>query len=205
MPAAMTYDQGRKAVAGGAILVDGRGPEEFALGHLKGAVNIGLEGRYAEFAGSVIKPDVDMVLITDPERELEGKNRLARIGFDRVVGYLKDPYAVMFENRGDVQVASRLTANALGERIAGIPGLQLVDVRNPGEAAAGMIGDAVNIPVGQLPDRLGELDPARPTVVYCAGGYRSSVAASVLRQRGFADVSDVLGGYNAWEEATQNA
>ena len=135
--------------------------------------------------------------MTDPERELEGKNRLARIGFDRVVGYLKDPYAVMFENQADVEVASRLTTNALDERIADVPELQLVDVRNPGEVAGGMIANAVNIPVGQLPDRIAELDPRRPTVVYCAGGYRSSVAASLLRQNGFDDVSDVLGGYNA--------
>ncbi len=205
MPAPMNYDEVRTALAAGTILVDGRDPEEFALGHLKAAVNIGLEGRYAEFAGSVVKPEDDIVLITDPERELEGKNRLARIGFDRVIGYLKDPYAVMFEHQGDVEVASRLTAKALDERIADVPELQLVDVRNPGEAAGGMIAHAVNIPVGQLPDRVAELDPRKPTVVYCAGGYRSSVAASLLRQRGFGDVSDVLGGYNAWEEATQNA
>ena len=205
MPKAMSYAEVGGAVKGGAVLVDGRDPEEFAMGHLKGAVNIGLEGRYAEFAGSVVKPEDDIVLMTDPDRELEGKNRLGRIGFDRVIGYLKDPFAVMFENQGDVEVASRLTTNALGERIADVPELQLVDVRNPGEAEAGMIGNAVNIPVGQLPDRLAELDPRRPTVVYCAGGYRSSMAASLLRKHGFADVSDLLGGYNAWDEATQNA
>ena len=205
MPKAMTYDEVREALKVGAVLVDGRDPEEFALGHLKGALNIGLEGRYAEFAGSVVKPTDDIILFTDPERELEGKNRLARIGFDRVVGYLKDPYAVMFENQRDVEAASRLTTNALGERIADVPELQLVDVRNPGEAAAGTINHAVNIPVGQLPDRLGELDPRKPTVVYCAGGYRSSMAASLLRKHGFADVSDLLGGYNAWDEATQSA
>ena len=153
----------------------------------------------------MITPDVDIVLMTDPDRVLEGKNRLARIGFDRVIGYLADPYAEMFTHRDDVQVASRLTTNALGERIADVPELQIVDVRNPGEAAAGMIPGAVNIPVGQLPDRLGELDTHRPTVVYCAGGYRSSVAASLLRRHGFDDVSDVLGGYNAWADATQNA
>jgi hydroxyacylglutathione hydrolase len=205
MPAAMSYDEVRQAMQAGAILVDGRDPEEFALGHLKGAVNIGLEGRYAEFAGSVVKPEDDIILFTDPERVLEGKNRLGRIGFDRVIGYLEDPYAAMFDRRDDVAVASRLTTNALGERIADVPELQLVDVRNPGEAAAGMIAHAVNIPVGQLPDRMVELDPRKPTVVYCAGGYRSSVAASLLRQRGFADVSDLLGGYNAWEATTQNA
>ena len=205
MPPAMTYDAMRAALAAGAVLVDGRTPEEFATGHFAGAINIGLEGRYAEFAGSVITPDVDLVLMTDPDRVLEGKNRLARIGFDKVIGYLADPYAQMFTHRDDVQVASRLTTNALGERIADVPELQIVDVRNPGEAAAGMIPGAVNIPVGQLPGRLGELDTRRPTVVYCAGGYRSSVAASLLRQRGFDDVSDVLGGYNAWDDATQNA
>ena len=205
MPRAMSYDEVRTAVKGGAVLVDGRGPEEFALGHLRGAVNIGLEGRYAEFAGSVVTPEDDIVLMTDPDRELEGKNRLGRIGFDRVIGYLKDPFAVMFENQGDVEVASRLTTAALGERIADVPELQLVDVRNPGEAEAGMIANAVNIPVGQLPGRIAELDPRKPTVVYCAGGYRSSMAASLLRKHGFADVSDLLGGYNAWDEATQNA
>jgi glyoxylase-like metal-dependent hydrolase (beta-lactamase superfamily II)/rhodanese-related sulfurtransferase len=205
MPTPMSYDEVRGSVRNGAVLVDGRGPEEFALGHLKGAVNIGLEGRYAEFAGSVIKPEDDIVLMTDPGRELEGKNRLGRIGFDRVIGYLKDPFAVMFEHRADVEVASRLTVSALGARVADVPELQLVDVRNPGEAEAGMIGDAVNIPVGQLPDRMGELDPRRPTVVYCAGGYRSSMAASLLRKSGFDDVSDLLGGYNAWAEAVQNA
>jgi rhodanese-related sulfurtransferase/glyoxylase-like metal-dependent hydrolase (beta-lactamase superfamily II) len=204
-PKAMSYDEVKAALKAGAVLVDGRDPEEFTLGHLKAAVNIGLEGRYAEFAGSVIKPTDDIILVTDPERELEGKNRLARIGFDRVAGYLKDPYAVMFENQRDVEVASRLTTNALGERIADVPELQVVDVRNPGESAAGMIANAVNIPVGQLPERLGELDPRKPTVVYCAGGYRSSMAASLLRKHGFADVSDLLGGYNAWDEATQNA
>jgi rhodanese-related sulfurtransferase len=68
-----------------------------------------------------------------------------------------------------------------------------------------MVPGAVNIPVGQLPERVGELDPRRPTVVYCAGGYRSSAAASLLHRNGFADVSDVLGGYGAWAESVQNA
>ncbi|QNJ91614.1 MBL fold metallo-hydrolase [Mycolicibacterium fluoranthenivorans] len=204
MPAAMTYGQVRAAIDGGAVLVDGRNPEEFALGHLRDAINIGLEGRYAEFAGSVLKSDVDIVLFTEPGQELEGKNRLARIGFDRVIGYLADPYQAMLDHRDDVQMASRLTAQAFDERAARMADLQIVDVRNPGEVEAGAIPHAIPIPVGQLPARLGELDAAKPTVVYCAGGYRSSVAASLLRQNGFADVSDILGGYGAWDEAHQN-
>ncbi|ANW64751.1 sulfurtransferase [Mycobacterium sp. djl-10] len=204
MPAAMTYQQVRDAMAGGAILVDGRGPEEFATGHLRGAINIGLEGRYAEFAGSVVPTDVDIVLFTEPGQELEAKTRLARIGFDRVIGYLDSPFEVMFAHQDDVQMASRLTARAFDQRATELADLQVVDVRNPGEVAAGTIPNAIAIPVGQLPARVGELDPARPTVVYCAGGYRSSVAASLLRRNGFTDVSDILGGFGAWEESHQN-
>lgn len=187
------------------MLIDGRSPEDFALGHLRNAINIGLAGRYAEFAGSVVKPDADIVLVTDPGEEREGKNRLARIGFDRVLGYLDNPERAMFEHQADVTVASRLTATAFDERAATVADLQIVDVRNPGETEAGMIPGAVNIPVGQLADRTGELDRTRPTVVYCAGGYRSSVAASLLRQRGFTDVSDILGGYGAWADSTHAA
>ncbi|MDW3213210.1 MAG: rhodanese-like domain-containing protein [Ilumatobacteraceae bacterium] len=196
-PEPMSYDEMLAALDAGAVLIDGRNPEEFAAGHLRQAVNVGLEGRYAEFAGSVISPDVDIVLVTEPGQELEGKNRLARIGFDRVIGALEQPYKVMFKHRDDVQIASRLTASAFVAARAAMPELQVVDVRNPGELEQGMVPGAVPIPVGQLPDRVGELDPAKPTIVYCAGGYRSSVAASVLRSRGFADVSDILGGYGA--------
>lgn len=205
MPTAMTYDEVLAAIDAGAMLIDGRNPEEFAQGHLRAAVNVGLEGRYAEFAGSVVPHDVDIVLVTDSGQELEGKNRLARIGFDRVIGYLDQPYKVMFQHRDDAQVGSRLTATAFNVRLDEMSDLQIVDVRNPGEVADGMVPGAISIPVGQLPGRVEELDVTRPTVVYCAGGYRSSVAASVLRQRGFVDVSDILGGYGAWIDTVQSA
>ena len=111
----------------------------------------------------------------------------------------------MFVHRDEVQVGSRLTAEGFDERHRDVADLQLVDVRNPGEVADGSITGAIPIPVGQLPMRVSELDPDRPTVVYCAGGYRSSVAASVLRRCGFADVSDLIGGYNAYAETTRSA
>ena len=187
-------------VAGGAMIVDGRDPESFAHGHLTGSINVGLEGRYAEFAGSVVPSDVDIVLIAADGFELEAENRLARIGFDRVVGFLEHPLAVMADNPERVDQASRLTAPEFAERRNTIEGLQVVDVRNPGEVAEGSIDGSIEIPVGQFPARVSELDPEAPTVVFCAGGYRSSVAASVLREAGFRDVSDVLGGYGAWAE-----
>ena len=200
LPAAVDLDEFERMVERGVMVVDGRDPEEFAQGHLKGSINVGLNGRYAEFAGSVVPSDVDIVLVVDDGFELEAKNRLARIGFDRVVGFLEHPLAVMASNPDRVQRASRMTALEFEDRKAEIEGLQLVDIRNPGEFALGTISGSAAIPVGQLPSRLDELDPKAPTVVFCAGGYRSSVGASVLRQAGFDDVSDILGGYGAWME-----
>lgn len=203
-PRAMNWDEVQDALSDGAILVDGRDPVEFARGHLRGAVNIGLDGRYAEFAGSVVPVDADLVLFVDPGAELEAKNRLGRIGFDRVLGHVATPFAVLQDHADRAQVASRLTPVGFEERRQDAD-LQVVDVRNPGEYALGAIPGARNIPVGQLPDRMAEIDPDRPTVVYCAGGYRSSVAASLLRTNSFDDVSDLVGGYGAWAEVVQPA
>ena len=199
-PNALDYEAFQDLVAGGAMIVDGRDPDEFGAGHLTGSINVGLNGRYAEFAGSVVPHDVDIILVVDDGFELEAKNRLARIGFDRVVGYLEYPLTVMANHPDRVQRASRMTAIEFEARKSDIDRLQLVDIRNPGESALGTIEGATAIPVGQLPGRLDELDPEAPTVVFCAGGYRSSVGASVLRQAGFDDVSDILGGYSAWVE-----
>jgi glyoxylase-like metal-dependent hydrolase (beta-lactamase superfamily II) len=204
-PPPMSWEQVQAAMEAGALLVDGRDPVEFARGHLKGAVNVGLEGRYAEFAGSVVPVDADIVLFVEPGAELEAKNRLGRIGFDRVLGFVDRPFEVLLAHQDQAQVASRLTPVDFEERRKDVDDIQLVDVRNPGEHALGALPDSVSIPVGQLPGRLAELDPTRPTVVYCAGGYRSSVAASLLRASGFDDVSDIVGGYGAWTEVVQPA
>jgi glyoxylase-like metal-dependent hydrolase (beta-lactamase superfamily II)/rhodanese-related sulfurtransferase len=199
-PAALDLDTFDRLVADGAMVIDGRNPEDFALGHLDGSINVGMHGRYAEFAGSVIRSDADIVLVVNDGFEREAKNRLARIGFDRVVGYLRAPTMVMSTHPGRVARASRLSATQFDALREQLDELQLIDVRNPGEVEHGTINGALTIPVGQLPARLDELNRDAPTVVYCAGGYRSSVAASVLRHAGFADVSDILGGYTAWHE-----
>jgi hydroxyacylglutathione hydrolase len=200
---ALDINEATRLVDAGSMLLDGRTPEEFAHGHLVGSVNVGLEGRYAEFAGSVVPSDVDIVLVVEPGFELEARNRLGRIGFDRVVGYLDDPMGVMTVAPERTQRASRLTVREFEQRRADIDGIQIVDIRNPGEVALGAVPGSSEIPVGQLPGRTDELDPSAPTVVYCAGGYRSSVAASLLRLRGFDDVSDLVGGFGAWLEVTQ--
>lgn len=197
-PEALGVDDVLGRAAAGAVLLDTREAAEFAAGHLVGSVNVGLEGRYAGTVGSVVRPDEEILLVAEPGTELEAKVRLGRIGYDRVAGHLADPYGALAARPDLARVASRLTAGALEQRRRAVADLQVVDVRDAGETAEGTVPGALRIPLPHLRDRRGELDPARPTVVYCAGGYRSSIAASLLRREGFADVSDLLGGYGAW-------
>jgi glyoxylase-like metal-dependent hydrolase (beta-lactamase superfamily II)/rhodanese-related sulfurtransferase len=185
----------------GAILLDTREQEEFARGHLRDAVNIGLQGRFAESAGTVLPPDRDIVLVGDVALAQESKIRLARVGFDRVIGQLKDLASVFTQQPDLVQTASRFTARQLAELLSSEPGLQLVDVRNPGETANGVIPGAREIPLPALTDSIESLDHTAPVVAYCASGYRSLVAASVLRASGFHHVADLMGGYGAWQDA----
>ena len=185
----------------GAAVLDTRSAADFARGHLRGAINVGLEGRFAEYAGDVVRPERSIVLLCDAGTELEARVRLGRIGFDNVAGCVRDPMLVMAENPDAVVQSSRLSAAELARRRDAIDGLVVLDVRNPGELGGGAVPGSVSIPLAQLLDRLGELDPARPTVAYCAGGYRSSIAASLLAAEAFTDVSDLLGGYEAWTAA----
>lgn len=194
----LSVEEALRLVEDGAVMIDGRDPETFAVGHLVGAVNVGLDGRFAEYAGDVVRPDQPVIVITEPGREDEARIRLARIGFDHVVGAVADVDAVLASHLGLVGVADRLSPDEATRALADESGrVQLVDVRNPGETVGGALPGAVNVPLASLLDRIDDLDPTIPTVVYCAGGYRSSVAASLLRSRGFTDVADILGGYDA--------
>ncbi len=203
-PPALSYDEVIAARGAGAVLVDGRDPAEFAAAHLRGSVSVGADGRFAETAGSVISPESDLVILAPQDREEEMALRLARIGFDRVLGYLREPERHMAAHPDEVDQASRLTVPQLRWLLeTGEPPV-LLDVRNPGERHGGaFIAGALPIPLAQLPQRLGEVPVGRPLVVYCAGGYRSMVASSLLRRHGWGDVSDLVGGYNAWTAMLQ--
>ena len=185
----------------GAILLDTREADAYASGHLRGAVNIGLQGRFAEGAGQIISPDRDIVLVGDAELAEESKIRLSRVGFDRVIGQLRDLASVRAERPDVIVTASRYTAEQLADVLKARPAPQLVDVRNPGETEDGVIAGAQEIPLPSLTDSLGSLDKTAPVVTYCASGYRSLIAASLLRAAGFENVSDLLGGFGAWEDA----
>jgi glyoxylase-like metal-dependent hydrolase (beta-lactamase superfamily II)/rhodanese-related sulfurtransferase len=182
----------------GAVLIDGRIPEVFASGHIHGSINVSLDGRFAEYAGDVARPGQPIVLVADAGREREAKVRLARIGFDDVRGALVDVEAVLAAHPEFAATAHRFPARELASWLDDEPEVQVVDVRNPAELDAGVIPGARSMPLPTVLERLGELDPGRPIVVYCAGGYRSSVAGSLLRAHGFERVADVLGGFDSW-------
>lgn len=184
------------AQADGAVVIDTRDPALFASGHLTGSVNVPIDGRFAELAGMVVDSETDVVVVGEPGCEREARTRLGRIGFDRVIGYLTDYEAALAGQPDRAGQAERIPAtNVTAERS---DEAVVLDVRNPGETALGTIPGSVVIPLAALPKRIEELDPASRVVVYCAGGTRSSVAASFLRSRGFGDVADVVGGYEAW-------
>jgi len=187
--------------AEGAVVIDSREDTTFASGHLHGSINVGLSGRFAEYVGEVMEPDTPIILVTEPGAEAEAKIRLGRIGFDNVLGALDNPIAV-FMNRPDiVDQASRLPVAAFAERIASVKSLVTVDIRNIGEVEMGSVPGAQHISLPSLLRSIDQLDKTTPTVVFCAGGYRSSIAASLLRAHGFSDVSDLIGGYTAWSNA----
>jgi hydroxyacylglutathione hydrolase len=204
-PTALTIDSALERAGHGGLLLDTREHSAFAAGSLLGSVNVGLEGRYAQYVGSVVGPDEQIVLLAEPGTELEAKVRLSRIGYDRVIGYVENLYEVFVKRPELVRTASRLTVGAFEERRRTIANLQVVDVRNPGETEEGSVPGAATIPLPTLREQMEALDPSRPTVVFCAGGYRSSIAASMLRRAGFGDVSDLLGGYQAWSAAQARA
>jgi glyoxylase-like metal-dependent hydrolase (beta-lactamase superfamily II)/rhodanese-related sulfurtransferase len=198
-PPILGVEEIERRLADGAVLIDGRRPDDFASGHVRGAVNVGMEGRFAEYAGDIARPDQPIIVATEPGREGEAKVRLARIGFDRVVGAVGDVRQLLAEHPELAAPAFRISASDVAGWDPTDGPVQVVDVRNPGEQEEGVIPGARQIPLAALLGRLDELDPKTTTVVYCAGGYRSAIAASALAAHGFPLVADILGGYDAWK------
>jgi len=185
----------------GAQLLDTREAGEFAAAHLAGSINIGLGGQYATWAGTVLKHDAPIVIIADPGREGESAVRLGRIGFDQVAGYLADGLRSLESHPELTATTERISAPLAAERLAGPNPPLAIDVRAPSEREAKHLAGSVSVPLNHLSARLAELPADRPLLVFCAGGYRSSIAASLLQQHGFSAVSEIAGGIAAWEAA----
>ncbi|UKY50773.1 MBL fold metallo-hydrolase [Streptomyces inhibens] len=210
-PAALTLEEALAARdRQGAVLLDCRPLAAYTRAHLTGSLHTSLDTRFAEYAGSVVAPGTPIVLLADPGTEREARLRLARIGYDRVLGHLPDPAAVLDRAPALIRRSHRIRYEELGVEQPELSDsrvpprvdsqwadAQLIDVRNPAEYAAGAFPGARNIPLATLSGRLAELDPGRPVVLYCRSGNRSVIAAALLEARGFADVCDVVGGYEA--------
>ncbi|MGW2237436.1 rhodanese-like domain-containing protein [Streptomyces sp. NPDC001759] len=197
-PLPLSAEEFMRRRADGAVVLDARSPQEFAAGHLRGSVNVPADGRFAEQAGMVVAPEQDVIVVAPQDREEEIVTRLARIGFDKVGGYLREPEGAFPALAEEMTQASRLTADELRSALAGAEPPLVLDVRNTAEREEGFIEGSLHIPLAELARRVEEIPADRPLVVHCAGGHRSSIAASLLRHEGRTDVSDLLGGYGAW-------
>ena len=183
----------------GAQILDTREPAEFAAAHLAGSINVGLSGQYATWAGTVLRYDKPVVIVAAPGTERESATRLGRIGFDQVVGYLEGGLESLARRPELTRTTERLGPDVAARRVG--EGAVLLDVRAPNERFDKRIKGSVAIPLTQLAARLAEVPRDRPVIVHCAGGYRSSIAASVLALAGVDDVSELAGGIAAWEQA----
>jgi hydroxyacylglutathione hydrolase len=192
----------REALSSGTRVLDARTVDDFVAGHLRGSVNVGFDGRFAETGGMVAEIGVPLALIAYPGDEQQAALRLARVGSDNTIGYLNVGYDGVFpgELTDLMQTAPRTTVAEL-DRLLGHDAVTLIDIRNPAERELGTIPGAIHLPLAQMRDNLANVPTDKPIVVHCAGGWRSSVAASLLRATGFQRVSDLLGGYNQWSEA----
>ena len=181
----------------GAVLLDTREPSEFAGAHWRGSINVGLQGKYATWAGTLLDAEDPIVLIAEPGREEESAMRLGRIGFNGVSGYLANGMMALESAPELIGRVDRITAAALSERLQS-KAWQVIDVRAPTEWQESHIPGSVNLPLSQLSRRL-EKVPKGEVVVHCASGYRSSVATSlIMRDRPETTVSDFVGGLDAW-------
>jgi glyoxylase-like metal-dependent hydrolase (beta-lactamase superfamily II)/rhodanese-related sulfurtransferase len=200
----LTLDQVLEMQQGGAQVLDTREPGEFAAAHLQGTINIGLGGQYATWAGTLLDRAHPIVIIAVPGRENEAAVRLGRIGFDHIAGYLKDGLHSLSDRADLTAETERLSAPAAADWLGGSSYAEppvLVDVRNPRERESKHIAGSLAIPLNHFVERISEIPKDRAVLVHCAGGYRSSIAASLLQRAGYAEVSELAGGIAAWETA----
>jgi rhodanese-related sulfurtransferase len=189
--------------AAGKQILDVRGGIDFEGGHLRGSLNIALDGKYATWAGSMLSSDRPIVVIAEEGGEEEAVMRLGRIGLDNVAGYLDGGMHALASRDDLVERTERITAPALAEWLAGsrddIGGAPVVvDVRTAAEHVGGHVPGSLNIPLTHLQERIAEIPPGRSVVVHCEGGYRSAIAASLLQHLGRSDARDLVGGFKAW-------
>ncbi|MBL0740961.1 MBL fold metallo-hydrolase [Chryseolinea lacunae] len=186
----------------GALVLDTRDAQVFAKGFIPNAINIGIDGSFAPWVGALI-PGVThpLLLITDDGREEEVVTRLARVGFDNTLGVLKGGLKAWLQAGKEIDTIDSVTAHEFATRMANQK-VWVVDVRKPVEYTAEHVADAINIPLDNLNEHLAQIPKEDEVYLHCAGGYRSMIAASILKSRGWNNVIDIAGGFKALAETS---
>jgi hydroxyacylglutathione hydrolase len=186
----------------GTLVLDTRPAAQYGTGHVPGSLHIGLSGQFASWAGTLVRPEVPIVLVTEDEQSVaEAQMRLARVGLENVKGYLEGGILAWHEAGRPLATTEQIGVDELRRRLAEGNVPQLADVRRPGEWQAGHIAEARHFPLHELDSRARELDRNSPVTTICAGGFRSSIATSLLERNGFSRVTNVIGGMTAWNAA----
>ena len=202
-PTAMKPEEVNQHVQNGAIILDIRKGGDFGNGHVPGAINIGIDGQFASWAGSLLVSSDPLILVTDEVGQVdEAVMRLARVGIESVIGYL-DGGMYAWDKAGLTAVKIRqMPVDELNAQIAEHADLQIIDVRRPAEFGAGHVPGAINASLTEgITDVLTAVDKQRPTAVICGSGYRSSAATGLLARAGFTQLYNIVGGTAAWINA----
>jgi rhodanese-related sulfurtransferase len=184
-----------------ALILDSRKPEDFAKGFIPNSINIGLDSNFAMWVGEMI-PDIkqEILLITEPGREEEAIIRLSRVGYDHAIGYLKGGFDAWKSENREIDAVNRISAQVFADKYPTSP--HIIDVRKKSEYDSEHVKGAVNIPLNEINNHLSEIPKDTPFILHCAGGYRSMIAASILKARGWDDFVDVEGGMAAISKTT---
>ena len=183
----------------GALVLDTRSADEYAKSHIPNSINIGLQGSFAPWVGEMI-PDLEMpiLLVTEDGKEEEAITRLSRVGYDNTQGYLADGMKSWEAAGKEIDAVNRITAEELQQKMKG--DLVVIDVRKKSEFESEHVEGAVNVPLNQINQHLEKFPKEQEFVLHCAGGYRSMIAASILQQRGWSQLTDVIDGFKAIKE-----
>ena len=187
--------------AEGAVVLDTRPAMQFAVAHVPGSLHIALSGQYASWAARILGLDKRIILVGEDADQLrESQMRLARVGIENVHAYLEDGIAGWIKGGYDLDYIPQISVQEFAELLQTEGDhLAVLDVRESSEVETGAMKNSIRIPLGQLPARTGELDPGKLLVVHCKGGYRSSIATSILRRAGFREIVNLTGGFDAWK------
>ena len=199
----LTLEEVLKKQKAGCQLLDTRPEGDFNAAHLKGAVQVGLGGKFATWAGIVLNPEVPILILGEPGTEYESQMRLGRIGFDKVAGYLKDGMRALHDHPELIDSTISWTVQEFLENLGKGFSPFVLDVRSPGEFEEHHIKDAKNIPLNDLKKRLHEIPQDETILVHCAGGYRSTIACSILKKEGCSNVVNLIGGVGALEQVKE--